>query len=99
MRRLLIAGTVIVAGFFIGINPSRANPKLGQQLIDHNYSMLMEACLSAQNLNSAGKSNYSSFTRTYKIGKYIDAGFSASEAREMLNAVNWAMKKECPEVW
>ena len=99
MRRLLIAGTVIVSGFLIGTIPSRANPKLGQQLIEYNYSELMESCLAAQQLNSLGKSNYSSFAKTYKIGKYIDAGFSASEARKTLNAVNWAMKKECPEVW
>lgn len=99
MHRMSIARALIVASFFIGINPCSANPKLGQQLIEYNYSELMESCLSAQQLNALGKSNYSSFAKTYKIGKYIEAGYSPSEAREFLNAVNWAIKKECPEVW
>ena len=72
---------------------------MGQAIIDTQYSMLMQACNSGRNLNKMGISNFDNVARNNQIGSYITAGYSADDAKLLVNGIAWAIKKECPDVW
>lgn len=85
---------------FLLANLPASSREMGEEYLNRFPSKVLEMCSSARALNSSGQSAYSEVARSFKVSRQVErAGLSYQQATFVVNALDYAQHRMCPDVW